>query len=62
MVALIAVIGSSLWFEVIYASFEIFFSEGKSRANARYASLFAQPPSLSPQQTGDNRDGLATGL
>ncbi|WP_229228179.1 hypothetical protein [Comamonas thiooxydans] len=33
MVALIAVIGSSLWFEVIYAGFEIFFSEGKSRAN-----------------------------
>jgi hypothetical protein len=27
MVALIVVIGGSLWFEVIYAGFEIFFSE-----------------------------------
>ncbi|BDR07618.1 hypothetical protein CTR2_R09560 [Comamonas thiooxydans] len=62
MVALIAVIGSALWFEVIYAGFEIFFSQEKSRANARYASLFVQRPSLLSQQAGDNRDGLATGL
>jgi hypothetical protein len=27
MVALIAAIGVALWFEVIYAGFEIFFSE-----------------------------------
>jgi len=32
MVALIAAIGVALWFEVIYAGFEIFFSEEKSRA------------------------------
>lgn len=29
MVALIAAIGVVLWFEVIYATFEIFFSEGQ---------------------------------